>query len=409
MADSLDAFLDGTDDEADPLDAFLDGKEGTMSESRLRGERAAEWLADTPYLGAAASAASGALEGATFGFSDEILGGLGAMLGNGYEDTRDMARQFNTTMGERRPFSNMAGDLAGSIVVPGGAAKLGMRGLDAANTARRAKNLRYDERMYAEAKGWLNNKDGLPDNLNTHLDDLGIKMATGAGAGALRAAGENEKNDEILGDIAQGGALGSLLGGAGQALSHGGKKIGELVDKYEPPASKMVDYIFESTDDIKHPLLNALDKMNDHDPKMLERMVGRLFGPRIDIPGFSVKGAELAGKAAEKVGPMLSRPGAVGPTGALLGAASAEKMDSNDLFLDATKPEPRPAAPQDQPTMGVQMSEYLSNPLALITQASGTQYGPMLEDAMSEGAESLRAKLYVLAQRPEFRRAMGLE
>lgn len=411
MATDLDAFLDGSDG-PDELDSFLDGDEGTMSESRLKGKRAAEWLADTPYVGAAASAASGALEGATFGFSDEIIGALGAMLGNGYGDTRDMVRQYNTTMGEKRPYTNLAGDLVSSIAVPGGLAKKAIQGVDKGRSAYRASRMAPEDKAFYDFINEPKDYDKLhglvPDKIpygsipgGKPLDHMVDGMLAGAGAGGIRAAGENEDNSEIIGDIMQGGALGSVLGGVGGGVHAGGKAVRDALDGLTPPGEITIFKMISALQDTNPQLARTLTSMYDADPQAAAKIVSRLTGPKIDLPGMGIGAAKMASTAAVPVGRAMENPRVAAPFGSIMGAMSAEKLDSNDLFLDA---EPR-AGEIKAPTL----TEYLAEPNKMLQRAQGTPYGEQLFDAMGEGPESFRARVFVLAQRPEFRRVMGLD
>lgn len=148
--------------------------------------------------GAASAFVQGAGQGATFGFADEILGGVagaGAGLGaamrgdfsgmgdaasQGYADMRDKARAGLENSQFARPKTTLAGQVAGSAIVPAGTA----------GTAA----------------------------------TVGGKMLAGAGAGAAQGAlygfGAGEGGfDQRMADAAQTGAIGAGIGGAIPGMS----------------------------------------------------------------------------------------------------------------------------------------------------------------------------------------------
>ena len=95
------------------------------------------------------SAVRGALQGVTFGLGDEIYGGaLGAydkVFGSGdfsgtYERERDAVRAANDRAQEANPGTYLAGELAGGLAVPLGAAKVGIKGIQAANAGLKARS-----------------------------------------------------------------------------------------------------------------------------------------------------------------------------------------------------------------------------------------------------------------------------
>lgn len=100
-----------------------------------------------PAPSALESFGRGAIQGATFGFSDEMYGGAKGLydklFGSGnftdtYTSERDAVRAANDRAQEENPTSFFAGELGGGIALPGGAAKLGIKGLQTANVARTA-------------------------------------------------------------------------------------------------------------------------------------------------------------------------------------------------------------------------------------------------------------------------------
>lgn len=136
------------------------------------------------------SALTGAVAGVTFGFDDEIYGGLRGLreaattdksLSDAYSENRDKYRDMKHRASEENPWSYGAGNLAGGMVLPFGAGK---------------------------ASG-------------TMLGAIGKGALVGAGTGAVQAVGDNESLGELAGDVGKGVALGGALGGAAGAVGRG--------------------------------------------------------------------------------------------------------------------------------------------------------------------------------------------
>lgn len=153
-------------------------------------------------------AARGAVGGLTFGFNDEIAGGLGAgadlltgktsleKIVDAYRQNRDETRALDHAAQERSPYANAAGNIVGSIapaLLTGGGSAL-------------AEGAGVTARMLGAAK-------------------------TGLGAGALSGLGTSEA-DSISGDLnnaAEGAKMGALFGGALQGGVEAAKGAGALV------------------------------------------------------------------------------------------------------------------------------------------------------------------------------------
>lgn len=115
--------------EAD-IDAYI-ASEGT-SVDEVRSFKPAE--AAKPEVSRMESLGRGALQGGSFGFSDEIYGaGAGVVdklfgsgdFGGTYERERDAVRAANKTAREANPGSYLAGEIGGGIALPLGAARVG--------------------------------------------------------------------------------------------------------------------------------------------------------------------------------------------------------------------------------------------------------------------------------------------
>ena len=154
-----------------------------------------------PQLGGLASGALGAAQGLTFGFSDELAGGVagigsalsGEGFGPGYRRGTDYVRGLHD---QAQPGAFLAGDIAGSLLLPGGVARGG------ATLAAKA------------ARGAL----------------------SGAAQGAVGAAGRAEGGvADRAPEAAAGAALGGALGGAvGAALPAAGQGIRALARRAAP-------------------------------------------------------------------------------------------------------------------------------------------------------------------------------
>jgi len=165
------------------------------------------------------SALRGAAQGASLGFSDE-LAGLGggvadmtkalfsgeldeASFVDFYRKHRDEARAANVAAQEANPLTYLGSEIAGGLVMPGGAGTQAVKGL-----SKGAKVLQ------------------------------GAK--TGAGFGAAAGLGMSEQ-DSVMGDVvetAKGAALGSVVGGAipavAGAIRGGSKGVVDMAQAFDP-------------------------------------------------------------------------------------------------------------------------------------------------------------------------------
>lgn len=129
----------------------------------------------------------GAVQGATFNLGDELEGRAKQFLDNReYESARDESRVENQRLQDVSPNTYMAGEIAGSLAVPGmGAGKLGTR------------------------------------------------IASNVAQGGLDAYGRNENPDDLLTDIGTGMAIGGAVPVAFEGLGKGVSKVRELMPKAE--------------------------------------------------------------------------------------------------------------------------------------------------------------------------------
>lgn len=166
----------------------------------------------------------GAAQGATFGFEDELAGGLsgalaapGALFGgkfddiiNAYRQTRDSERAANKSAEEANPKTFLASNIGGSLIpalLTGGASE----GATAAS-------LGSDAASAAKAGGLLSR--------------LGGAVKTGAAAGAAAGLGNSDADltqgdiGGAIGDTVSGGVNGAALGGLLQGGLEGAKVVG---------------------------------------------------------------------------------------------------------------------------------------------------------------------------------------
>lgn len=162
----------------------------------------------------AESLGRGALQGVTFGFGDEIYGAAkGAydkVFGDGdfggtYERERNAVRAANDAAQQANPGTYLAGELVGGVGVPLGAAKLGYKGVQAANAGLKA-------RTAAAAK-------------------------EGAAIGGLYGLGKGEGD---FGDQAISTASGAAMGGAFGAAVPGAVQLASAVARAPAQAVRMM-------------------------------------------------------------------------------------------------------------------------------------------------------------------------
>ncbi len=129
----------------------------------------------------------GALQGATFGFSDEIAGvatgAYDALTGGdfteSYNETVEGIRKANKQAREANPYSYLGGEVGSAFFVPGGLARVGIKGATAAaNAGLKARSLAAAKEgaAYGAAFGAGHAEGGLQER------------AAGAGMGALTGA-----------------------------------------------------------------------------------------------------------------------------------------------------------------------------------------------------------------------------
>lgn len=152
-----------------------------------------------PSVSPVESFGRGALQGATFGFSDEIYGGAKGLydkaFGSGdfsgtYAKERDAVRAANDRAQQANPTSFFAGEIGGGFAVPGGAAKLGLRGAKTAVDAglgARSLAAAKEGAAYGAAYGFGKGEGNAPEQaMSTVVGALGGGLLGGAVPGAIQ-------------------------------------------------------------------------------------------------------------------------------------------------------------------------------------------------------------------------------
>lgn len=318
--------------------------------------------------GTVGSAARGALQGATFGFADELTGAGSAALNlvnpwseestaDNYTRVRDASRVENEKASRDNPFAYGAGDVAGSAasaLVPGlGAAGMGVRGAALA----------------------------------------------GAAAGGLRGAGDAESIMDVPGSAVTGAAMGGATGGAlsgvaKPALQYGGQAAqfaGDLIGGRALDAVKrtrlgpMVDAATGTIDDLVD---GGIDKLSTMSPRAAQLAgdayagLGGGSGVASRAAGaYATGGGNLAAEAGLKIGGR----GAQAASGAV-GSPITAGVAGNAVGSGGTGSNP------------------MRDPYEVARRAAGSKWAGQLEQAAHRGREAFMATVHVLASRdPEFR------
>lgn len=188
---------------AGEIDALLKSKFGVSLQQVL------------PSIGRGDAAAEGFMQGTTFGLSDEIEGAAHALVGEGagnvgqrYYQQRDLARMRQEAARRDHGGFAAAGELAGTLVGPGSAAKWATRGLGRKALAR----VVDPEHSHAASKamGLLRRSQEGAD-MAGRVGNVLRALPAGAGVGALYGAGKAREMENVPGDMLAGGAVGGLL------------------------------------------------------------------------------------------------------------------------------------------------------------------------------------------------------
>jgi hypothetical protein len=160
--------------------------EAPDEKAAVQGAMAAAKANPKKKTSAIGSGVMGAIDAASFGFSDEIGGGVGYLMGKGYESTRDSIRKDMEVSQRDNPMAYGVGQIGGGLataLVPGGALLRGVQG----------------------------------------ATKLGTAIGVGAAQGGLYGVGSGETAGERVSGGVKGAIVGGLVGGGtnkvGQAIS----------------------------------------------------------------------------------------------------------------------------------------------------------------------------------------------
>lgn len=165
----------------------------------------------------------GSQRGVTMSFNDEIAGAGGALLGQGYEASRNAVRQRDTEAAERSPGLYTAGELSGALMTPMGGGVKAVQG---------AGNLAANAGMDRAARALSGTADFLQGG-----GAIRQGVTTGAGYGALNAAGSADELSDVPEAALSGAAIGGLAGGAFGGALHGGRRGLQILRDTGPDAA----------------------------------------------------------------------------------------------------------------------------------------------------------------------------
>jgi hypothetical protein len=336
-------------------------------------------------------------QGALFGFGDEAEAGVRSMFGgNSYDEELATARHANDVAAEQNPGSYYAGDVAGtvgSMFVPGlgvvGNAGRAVKGAGVASTLARGA---LSGAVAGGARG-VGEGDGVGDRLMRGAGGAALGGAAGgamgAGGAALGAAGrganaaysavQNAGGNIVNNLSGRTGALARAVPGADRLIQSGAKGLADVADAR---ADKW------------------LAGLAQRSPKMAERL-GNMYNSKIvgGGPGLvsraagavATGGHNLAVEAGVRSG-ALAAEGA----GALLGRGGAAGVAGSQVVDQTLSREERGA-------------QVLHDPARVMAAAQGTRYEQVLREAEAKGPNRLKAVLFTLQSKPEFRRALGID
>lgn len=236
-----------------PNGVTINFPEGTDHETinRVMSEASGSKPAAQPQTGTIEALGRGALQGATFGLSDEAYAGAKGVAsyvtGNGYSDTYDKelaaVREANKRAKDTNPYAYMGGEIAGGFALPmgviGGAAKVGKVAAEASRIGRTGRGLATGAATGA-AYGFGEGEDGIVNRVSNALPsalggaivgaaaptlvDVGSAIVKGA-TNPIRAAlmpqqtAQTKVAEAFLRDAPEGVAVDGVLQHASQRLS----------------------------------------------------------------------------------------------------------------------------------------------------------------------------------------------
>ena len=232
---------------------------------------------DLPYkeYGFLEGMGGGALQGASFGFADEIEAALrsGAMSGEDYERALEKSRAQYKQVTEQQPVADLIGNILGGVGTAAAMGPLGLAG-QAAKGASLAKK-------------------------------VGSMAKAGAVGGALYGAGTSEDSDDLVEDVMEGAAGGAVAGAGMQVLGSGAKKVaGNFYDLLKNN-SYIGDTVktFQKTFSKRTDLVDDLTKLDEKSISFVDDFIGELQGIRKqtgqDMGAAYVKALDKSGKTID--------------------------------------------------------------------------------------------------------------
>jgi len=234
--------------EAERRGILPENKRAVLMEARKRGlvpgGEAETQTVQTPVkpdVSRMESLGRGALQGVTFGFGDEIYGGLAGaadyVTGQGfnYEQNRDAVRESNRKAQEANPGTYLVGEIAGGVALPFGVAGTAARAPGIVSNAARVAGLAPEIRQAA-----------------TFGQRVGTGARMGASYGGLYGAGtsEGETWQDVATDTLKGAGGGAVLGGATvpvvDAVSAVGRAITAPIRAKRDPKGFIAEKVQES-------------------------------------------------------------------------------------------------------------------------------------------------------------------
>jgi len=185
----------------------------------------------------------GVIKGLTFGFADELAGGLDAAtrgvfravrdgdvsrIGETYRETRDVERERDRIAGDRSPIASTVGELGGAVVNPVGTGARGVQAL-----ARGAEAVGLTKAAGALSRGGSRLAASGP---------IAQGVAAGGLQGALNAAGNADNLSDVPTAALGGAGIGALAGGALGVVANGVQRGAQIISDARPQNAERTAY-----------------------------------------------------------------------------------------------------------------------------------------------------------------------
>ncbi|MGI9494206.1 MAG: hypothetical protein ACR2QF_17585 [Geminicoccaceae bacterium] len=200
-------------------------------------------------LGLVESFGQGAAQGLTLGFADELYG-LGAGLIPGGQNREEATKAARARLARADPRAALAGELAGSLVIPGGAARTGASLLARAGRGALAGAGQGAVGGFGRAEGGVEERlpaAGVGGALGAGLGGAGAAVAPAIAQGAQRLAGSAPVTavQKLLGTLERGDDVGAAgqraVLGIQEAAQRGRQGVNQAYDKVAQLEGKIED------------------------------------------------------------------------------------------------------------------------------------------------------------------------